>query len=319
MRFSFILVLVFISSFSVQAADFNSWLEDYKQRAVQAGVSADKVNHALAGVRFDQKIIDLDRKQPEGQMTLATYVEKTVTDKRVAIGREKLAQYKTMLQAIERDYGVPPEIILALWGKETDFGGFTGKSETISSLATLAFEGRRYKFFEQELLNAIVLMDYLKLEPSEMRGSWAGAIGQCQFMPSNYLKVGVDGNKNGRVDLWNEMPDVFASMANLLRHEGWQRGTGWGQRINLSQGFDKTLIGRDKVAKDYRFWEQRGVRFQTSIPAQVASNIRIYQPDGVNGPAYAIYPNFDVLMRWNRSGYFAVAVGRLSDKINSLD
>ena len=316
MRFAFILFIGLIFSGSIQAADFQSWLADYKQRAVTAGVSADKVNRALAGVTFNQKVIDLDRKQPEGQMTLQTYVEKTVTPKRIETGREKLAQYKSMLTTVERTYGVPPSIIMALWGKETDFGGFTGKSETISSLATLAFEGRRYKFFEQELLNAIVLLDYLKIPPSEMRGSWAGAIGQCQFMPSNYLKVGVDGNRNGRIDLWQEMPDVFASMANLLAHEGWQRGSGWGQRVNLEAGFDKSLLGRDKVAKDYRFWEQRGVRFKTTVPVAVSSNIRIYQPDGADGPAYAIYPNFDVLMRWNRSGYFAVAVGRLSDQIN---
>lgn len=319
MRFAFILFALLFAASSASAADFQSWLTGYKQRAVEAGVSKDKVDRALAGVRFDQKVIDLDRKQPEGQMTLATYVEKTVTPKRVEKGRKNLAQYRSMLQAVERDYGVPPQIIMALWGKETDFGGFTGKSETISSLATLAFEGRRWKFFEQELLNAIVLMDYLKLSPSEMRGSWAGAVGQCQFMPSNYLKVGVDGNRNGRVDLWNEMPDVFASMANLLKHEGWARGASWGQKINLPTGFDKSLIGRDKVGKDHRFWEQRGVRFNSTVPSSVASNIRIYQPDGVDGPAYAIYPNFDVLMRWNRSGYFAVAVGRLSDKINSLD
>jgi len=319
MRFALILVATLIFAIPANAMTFESWLAGYKQRAVAAGVSTDKVNRALAGVRFDQKVIDLDRKQPEGQMTLQTYVEKTVTQKRVDTGREKLNQYRQILSAVERSYGVPPEVIMALWGKETDFGGFTGKSETISSLATLAFEGRRYKFFEQELLNAIVLLDYLKIQPSEMRGSWAGAVGQCQFMPSNYLKVGVDGNKNGRIDLWQEMPDVFASMANLLAHEGWQRGAGWGQRINLPETFDKTLIGRDKLGKDHRFWEQRGVRFQTPVPANVASNIRIYQPDGAGGPAYAIYPNFDVLMRWNRSGYFAVAVGRLSDKINSID
>lgn len=323
MRFAILLITFLTFAIPAHAADFNAWLAGYKQRAVAAGVAADKVNRALTGVHFDPKVIDLDRKQPEGRMTLQTYVEKTVTAKRIAMGREKLKQYRAILSTIERDYGVPPEIILALWGKETDFGGFTGKSETISSLATLAYEGRRWQFFEQELLNAIVLLDYLRIPADEMRGSWAGAVGQCQFMPSNYLKFGIDGNKNNRVDLWREMPDVFASMANLLVHEGWKRGMGWGQKVKLPpgfpQGFDKTLIGRDKLGKDYRFWEQRGVRFQTPVPANIASHIRIYQPDGDDGPAYALYPNFDVLMRWNRSGYFAVAVGRLSDQINSLN
>lgn len=138
-------------------------------------------------------------------------------------------------------------------------------------------------------------------------------------MPSNYLKYGIDGNKNGRVDLWQEMPDVFASMANMLSKEGWQRGAGWGQKINLPAEFDKNMIGRDKSAREFRFWEQRGVRFQLPVPSSVSSQIRLYQPDGPNGPAYALYPNFDVLMRWNKSGYFAVAVGRLSDQLSSRE
>lgn len=316
MRIFTILLLAFLACFPARAEDFQSWLQGYKKRAAATGIAAGKIDRALYQVRLDPKVIELDRKQPEGRMTLVEYVERTVSPERVAKGQKKLQEYRSLLASVERDYGVPPAIIMALWGKETDYGGFTGKSETISSLATLAYEGRRRQFFEQELLNAIVLLDYLKIPPSRMLGSWAGAIGQCQFMPSNYLKVGVDGNKNGRVDLWNEMPDVFASMANLLVHEGWRRGAGWGQKIRLPEGFDKTLIGRDKEPRDYHFWEQRGVSFNTPVPSSVRQQIRLYQPDGAGGPAYALYPNFDVLMRWNRSGYFAVAVGRLSDKIS---
>lgn len=315
MRSVLTLLFVLLLSLPANAETFDQWLANYRTRAIATGTSATIIDKALQNVFLDENVIRLDQKQPEGRMTLLEYVNKTVTDKRIDTGRAKMAQYASMLSTVERNYGVPPQIIIALWGKETDFGGFTGKNQTISSLATLAYEGRRRQFFEQELLNAIVLMDYLKLSPSEMRGSWAGAIGQCQFMPSNYLKVGVDGNRNGRVDLWNEMPDVFASMANLLAHKGWKSGASWGQKVNIPPEFDKTLIGRDKQARDLRFWEQRGVRFNTEVPSSVTTTIRLYQPDGEGGPAYAIYPNFDVLMRWNRSGYFAVAVGRLSDQL----
>lgn len=307
------------ASGTAHAETFREYLTGYKQRAVSVGVSAQLLDRMLAHAELDERVIELDRKQPEGRMTLLEYVERTVSDKRVQTGREKWRANKALLSSVEQKYGVSASILVALWGKETDYGGFVGKSDTISSLATLAYEGRRRQFFEQELLNAIMLSDRLGMAPGEMKGSWAGAIGQCQFMPSNYINVAVDGNGNGHVDLWNEMPDVFASMANLLVKEGWARGQGWGQRIQIPPqvmtGFDKNLIGRDKQARDVHFWEQRGVRFLQPVPESVRSQIRLYQPDGVSGPAYALYPNFDVLMRWNRSGYFATAVGRLSDHL----
>lgn len=302
----------------VQAETFEQWKHGYKQRAASVGVSTTMLNRYLDPATLNERVIELDRKQPEGRMTLVEYVERTVTDKRVETGKKKWRENRQLLAEVERQSGVSASILVALWGKETDFGGFTGKSDTISSLATLAYEGRRRAFFEQELLNAMILADRLNMSPGQMQGSWAGALGQCQFMPSNYNKIAVDGNNNGRIDLWNELPDVFYSMANLLVHEGWKRGQGWGQRVRLGSGFDKSLIGRDKSPRDFHFWEQRGVRFLQPVPESVKQSIRIYQPDGVTGPAYALYPNFDVLMRWNRSGYFATAVGRLSDHLSSV-
>lgn len=314
MRF-LILALILFCSTGAQAESFQSWLAKYQQRAIASGVSEQTVRRALSGIELNDKVIALDRKQPEGHMTLLEYVDRTVTPARVKMGRDKLAQNRSLLNSVQSQYGVPVEIIVALWGKETDFGRYVGHTETISSLATLAYEGRRRAFFEKELLNAIVLTELLDMNPRDMKGSWAGAVGQCQFMPSNYIKIGVDGNRNGRIDLWRELPDVFASMANLLRYEGWKPGAGWGQKIRLPSEFDKNLLGRDKSGQDIRFWEQRGVRFTKPVPSSVQHTIRLYQPDGASGPAYALYPNFDVLMRWNRSGYFAVAVGRLADQL----
>lgn len=314
----FAVVLPFAaSSENFQHKHFEQWKTQYTQRAASVGVSVALLERYLTPATLDHKVIELDRKQPEGRMTLQEYVLRTVSDKRVETGRKKWRENRELLASVERETGVSASILVALWGKETDYGGFTGRSDTISSLATLAFEGRRQQFFEQELLNAIILADRLKLQPGELKGSWAGALGQCQFMPSNYIKFAVDGNGNGRIDLWQELPDVFASMANLLVHEGWQPHAGWGQRIRLPAGFDKNLIGRDKQPKDLQFWERNGVRFLQEVPQSVKDSIRVYQPDGVTGPAYALYPNFDVLMRWNRSGYFATAVGRLSDHLSS--
>lgn len=313
MRYVVAFLLCFIT-LNAKAESFGVWLDSFKQRAVALGVSSETLDNALRDVHMDVRVIKLDRKQPEGQMTLLEYVDRTVTDKRVEMGREKYDEYESILKKVENEYGVPPGIILGLWGKETDFGGYTGNFNTINSLATLAYEGRRRHYFEQELLESIYLLRKMKWSPERMTGSWAGAVGQCQFMPSNYLRYAVDADGNGTPDLWNSMPDVFASMANLLRSYGWQAHSGWGQRIDMPARFDKNLIGRDKSPQDLRFWEQRGVRFTQSVPDSI-QRIRLYQPDGLEGPAYAIYPNFDVLMQWNRSGYFATAVGRLADHI----
>lgn len=307
--------LFLLCSFSACAETFESWKRGFEQRAAQSGLSSHVLSRALAGVSPDDRVIKLDRKQPEGTMTLTEYVEKTATPRRVARGRELGRVHAVLLARVERDLGVPRHVLLALWGKETDFGGYTGNFSTITSLATLAFEGRRRDFFETELVAAINLLGRLGWSPDRMKGSWAGAVGQCQFMPSNYLRYGRDGDGNGRVDLWSSMPDVFYSMANMLRSEGWTPGVGWGQRVRITGRIDSALMGRDKMGRPTRFWEERGVIFPTKPNSAEGASVRLYQPDGPGTPSYAIYSNFDVLMRWNRSGYFATAVGRLSDHI----
>jgi membrane-bound lytic murein transglycosylase B len=317
MRYIILLCGLLLFSTVAQAESFQSWLADYKARAVQAGIPAQAVNYALQDVQLDESLIDQDRSQPETQQTMQEYMDKTLTEKRVETGREKMDEYSGKLARVERVSGVPREILVALWGKETDYGGFTGHTETINALATMAYEGRRRHFFEQELLAAIVMLNRLGWQPDRMTGSWAGAVGQCQFMPSNYAKYGIDGDGDGKVDLWNSMDDVFFSMANMLKQQGWEPGASWGQRVRLPPGFDNSLLGRDKTPYDLHFWEQRGVRFTKTVPAQTASAIRIYQPDGPSTAAYALYPNYDVLIAWNHSGYFATTVGVLADNISS--
>lgn len=318
LRTLLLFVIMLFNPYSANAESFEAWRADYTQRAVQSGIPAVDVARALENLTYHERIVELDRKQPDGQMTLQQYVERTVSQQRIDKGRIMLRQHYDLLKQTEKAYGVSPDILVALWGKETEYGGYTGNFETISALATLAYEGRRRDFFEKELQHAIILLTRLKWRPDQMHGSWAGAIGQCQFMPSNYIRFAVDGNRNGRTDLWNELPDIFASMGNLLRHKGWQAGQRWGQRVTVTRPIAESILGRDKAPRSLTYWQEQGVRFDHAVPQALYNNIRLYQPDGPDGPAYALYPNFDVLMRWNRSGYFATGVGRLSDHLANL-
>ncbi len=278
--------IVLALTMPAHASSFEQWKTHFQQRLVSQGHAPQAVAAIFDQIEFDPRVIALDRKQPEGHMTLVEYVGKTLKPLRIAQGKRLLQKHKALLQQIEQRYGVPPAIIVALWGKETDYGGYVGNFKTLDALATLAYEGRRRDYFESELAAAIDLVQRYHWPVHRVRGSWAGAIGQCQFMPSHYLNSGVDGDGDGRVDLWNSMPDIFASMAQLLVEKGWQRGLPWGHRVDSKM-----------AAPKYR-------------------SQRLYQPDGPEGPTYVITHNFDVLKGWNKSGYFATAIGRLADTIS---
>ena len=280
------LVLALLLAFPAHASSFEQWKLHFQQRLISQGHNPQAVSRILEQVDFDPRVIELDRKQPEGRITLVEYVEKTLHPLRIRKGRQYLEDYRGILSQVQQRYGVPPEIIVALWGKESDYGGYVGNFETLSALATLAYEGRRRDYFEGELTAAIELVQRYGWKVRDVRGSWAGAIGQCQFMPSHYAHDAVDADGDGRIDLWNSSADIFASMAQLLKDKGWQPGLEWGYRIDHPE------------------------------TVRLRSGYRLYQPDGPNGPSYVITPNFDVLKRWNNSGYFATAVGRLADKIS---
>lgn len=271
---------------TAHAASFEQWKLHMQQRMVSEGQDQNAMAQIFDQIQFEPRVIALDRKQPEGRMTLLEYVEKTVTPLRVSKGRARLQQHHALLRDVEKRYGVPAEMLVALWGKETDYGGYIGNVSTLNALATLAYEGRRRAYFEDELAAAVKLTRKYNWHVSDVRGSWAGAIGQCQFMPSHYLNDAVDADGDGRIDLWNSMPDIFSSMAQLLKLKGWQTGVPWGYRID-----DPSRV-------------------------RLRAGYRLYQPDGAQGPSYVITHNFDVLKRWNNSGYFATAVGRLADKIS---
>lgn len=316
MRILLLLVLITAAAAPAQAATFDQWLAGFKQEARAKGVSDSTINAAFVNVKFIPRVIELDRKQPEGTMSFAKYRSNVVNDQRVSTGRYLYKKHHDLLTQVSKKYGVSPQYIVALWGIETNFGDNTGGFNVIDSLATLAYEGRRASFFKSELLNALKIIDAGHIQASHMKGSWAGAMGQNQFMPSSFHAFAVDGNNDGRRDIWESLPDVFASTANYLSKSGWDDGTRWGREVSLPTGFSKNLIGLD-TKKNISEWARLGVRLPGggSLPTSEGLKASLVAPDGIGGPAYLVYDNYRVIMKWNKSTYFATSVGLLADKI----
>lgn len=303
------------------ASGFGPWLAAYKQRAAQLGIDAYFLDRALGHVEYLPRVIELDQKQPEKKITFAEYKKNIVSDKRIRDGREKLSEYRGLLHRVERAYGVPAQYIVALWGIETNYGRITGGFDIMSSLATLAYEGRRAEFFERELTNALKILAGGHAGTDRLTGSWAGAMGQCQFMPSSYLKYAVDGDGDGNVNIWSSMPDVFASMANYLRTEGWDGEMRWGRPVIAPRGIPENKYGRD-VKMPLSYWHKIGVRQANGralpVPAGGAEILAsLVAPDGPGTETYLAYGNYNVIMHWNRSTYFATSVGLLADAISA--
>ena len=295
--------------------DFGKWLQELRRQALDEGITAATLDAALIGVQPIQRVIELDRDQPEFKLSFLQYLDLVAPESRVASGREALARNRALLEAVGARYGVQPRFIVALWGVETDFGRATGGFPIVAALATLAHEGRRSEFFRRELLDALHILDERHIGVAAMTGSWAGAMGQSQFMPSSFRRFAVDYDGDGRRDIWTTEADVFASIANYLASHGWRAGQNWGRAARLPPGFDPALVGA-KVEKPLAEWQALGVRTATGgdLPAaDLAASV--VQPDGPRGPAFIVYENFKTILRWNRSTYFAAAVGYLADRI----
>lgn len=297
-------------------ASFDRWLADFRAEAMREGISRETLQAGLTSIQPIQKVIDLDRKQPEKKKTFAEYRRNVVNQNRIREGREYVQAYARELATVEKRYGVAPQYIVALWGIETNFGGNTGGFKVIPALATLAWEGRRAKFFREELLAALKIVDEGHISVAAMKGSWAGAMGQNQFMPTSFRRFAVDNNNDGRIDIWDTESDIFASSANYLSKSGWVRGQRWGREVKLPSGFPENLIGMDK-RQPMRFWVQKGVLTADKKPLPHEENIQasIVAPDGLGGPAYIVYNNYRAVMAWNKSTYFATSVGLLADAI----
>ena len=319
-RYLSFLLIVFGLSISLisntSAEDFNTWLEKLKTEAKRQGISQKTIDSSLIGIKPIPRVIELDRKQPEFTLTFAEYLKRVVSDRRIRIGKSKLKKHEELLRQISSKYGVQSRYIVALWGIETDFGRITGGFPVISSLATLAHDGRRSKFFRKELFLALKIVDGGHILAKDMIGSWAGAMGQNQFMPSSFHAYAVDYDKDGSKDIWKTLPDIFASIANYLSKSGWQADQTWGRPVSLPENFSRKFLGR-KLKKPLGEWQQLGVRKLSGqdLPKRNLLSSIIRPEKGQIGPAFLIYNNYEVILKWNRSNYFATAVGILSDKI----
>jgi len=295
--------------------DFSQCLLRLETVALERGIRPSTVEVVLATVEPRATVITADRSQPEFVATFADYLGRRVTDERVARGRARYAQHRHLLDRLTREHGVPGQYLIAFWGLETNYGGYLGNVPVFDSLSTLACDTRRSEYFTEQFVNALRIVDRGDVEPSAMVGSWAGAMGQTQFMPGNYLRYAIDGDGDGRVDLWGSTHDALASAANLLRNLNWRPGERWGREVLLPVSFDYGLAGRDQ-RQSLNEWRGLGVKTTADRPIPVADmHGAVLVPSGYLGPAFLIYDNFDVIMGWNRSEHFALAVGHLADRI----
>lgn len=325
MRYLLTTLILIITPLTAQAKSFNNWLIELKREAMEQGVSHRTINDAFKDYdpkaeKF-HKILQLDKNQPEFKKTFEQYVVTSVSASRVAKGRELFQKHHKILSEIGQKYCVQPQFIIALWGIETNYGSFTGGHKVVHALATLAYDGRseeRKAFFRKELINALKIIEEGHIDPDHMFGSWAGAMGHSQFMPTSFLSYAVDYNKDGKKDIWNTQEDVFASIANYLHTIGWKCDEKWGREVKISKAIPEELEGR-KVKKDLYFWKSQGITNLDGTPLPSVSGMNaslVYLDKEANTRAFLTYDNYDTIMHWNRSTYFATSVGMLADKIS---
>ncbi len=314
---TFFLVSLFtVFTWAKKDMAFEDWLEEIRRQALVRGISGETLDGALNGLKPIPRVIELDRNQPEFDMTLDEYLHLTVTDKRITKGKIMLAKHRALLADIFDRYGVPPRYIVALWALESDFGRRTSSFPVIGALATLAYEGRRRSMFQKELFYALRILDDGSISKQMLKGSWAGAMGQLQFMPSTFYRFAVDYDGNGQADIWNSLKDAFASAANYLSKSGWKTGRKWGREVCLPKGFDRALLGL-KTHKHLSEWQSLGVRGPKGydLPKEPDLYASLIQPDTPKGRAFLVYDNYRVILDWNRSHLFGIAVGILADNI----
>lgn len=295
--------------------DFGAWLNALKAEAIGKGFDAPTVERALADVQPINRVIELDRRQPEFTLTFGGYMDRVISDKRIERGRALLREHADLLAEITAKHQVQPRFLVAFWGLETNFGDYFGAFPVAGSLATLAHDGRRSAFFREQLLAALDLMSRGDM-PIDVQGSWAGAMGNFQFIPTTYRDFAIDYDGDGKRDLWGNLHDAFASAANYLSRSGWNPERTWGREVYLPSDFDVSLTGLSQ-RKTLAEWQSLGVRRgdgKRDLPS-VEIEGSILLPAGLTGPAFMIYDNFETILRWNRSIFYAIAVGHLADRL----
>ena len=314
-----IAVLVGTGAVSAQQSaqpDFHTFIQEVRRDAISQGITPATLDRAFANVAYVPHVIELDRQQPESTLSFEDYIDRVVSPTRRERGREQLDENRTLLDAVSRKYGVAPRFIVALWGIESDYGRITGSFSEIDALATLAYDGRRSAFFRKELVNALIVVQRMHVDPRAMTGSWAGAMGQSQFMPSSFLNYAVSWRGNAPPDIWTNKADVFASIANYLAHVGWRPDESWGIAVKTPAGLDQSLIGLGQRRR-LSNWSALGLQQANGGALHDSpATASLIEPGGESGPAFLVFDNFRVILRWNNSSYFATAVGYLADAVD---
>lgn len=294
---------------------FADWRSGFRQAALQAGIQPALFDSVFSGIEPDPAVIAADRSQPEFTRPVWEYLDGALSPLRVRKGQSLLAEQRANLDAIERRYGVDRTVLVAVWGMESNFGQFMGDKSVIRSLATLAYEGRRPQFAEQQLLAALQILQNGDIRPASMLGSWAGAMGQTQFIPTTYNSHAVDFDGDGRRDIWNSSADALASAAHYLQASGWQQGQPWGFEASLPNGFDFALADSE-IRKPLREWQALGVNSGKLPPQMLDQPASLLLPAGHRGPAFLTLANFRAILKYNNSSSYALAVGLLSQRFD---
>ena len=296
-------------------SDFSGFLAAVRRDALAQGIRPQTVDIAFRYTQFLPRVVDLDHKQPEHKMTFAEYLDKVVTQQRLDDARQHLVDNWPMLQRVWQRFRVQPRFVVALWGVESDFGRTMGSYSVPAALATLAYEGRRGAMFRAELLAALKILDQGNVRADSMVGSWAGAMGQCQFMPTTFLSYAVDFDGDGRRDIWNSRSDVLGSIANYISRLGWHGNESWGREVAVPGTVDERFAGLDN-RRPISEWTRLGVRPRNGAFTGREPDAALILPDGAGGTALLVFDNFRVIKRWNNSNYFAAAVGYIADSID---
>lgn len=297
---------------------FNDWLASFKARAALAGIPQSVLERELTGLTPNDRVSALDGAQPEFSRPVSAYIKSALTQSRIDIGRRR--RNEPFFPRIEQRYGVPREILMGVWAQESGFGTILGDMDVIRSMATLAADGRRRAWAEGELIAALKIIASGEHPRSRLKGSWAGAFGQTQFIPTTYLSTAVDGDGDGRRDLWGSPADALASAANLLAKAGWRRGETWAREVTVPTGFDFSLTEGPKETPDW--WDTRGVRRADRQPwsaADRAAPAQLLAPSGADGPLFLLFPNHFAIRQYNNSAAYALAVGLLADRFAGMD
>lgn len=295
-------------------AGLRKWAKEFQTRAESEGIEPDLIASVFKDAVYDEKIIKRDRNQSEFTKTIWDYLDTAVSDVRVSNGRTALRKHEKTLHAIEQQFGVDKEVVVAVWGLESAYGSFRGSNNTLNSLATLAYDGRRGAFFETQLIAALRILQNGDTTAANMKGSWAGAMGHTQFMPTSFLEHAVDFTGDGKRDIWSDDPtDALASTAAYLASFGWQRDVPWGIEVRVPEGFDYTLANRD-ITKSSTEWQKLGITAVTGSTSEIGPT-SLLLPAGAKGAAFLITPNFDVIEHYNAADAYVIGIGHLSDRL----